>query len=42
MEEESLALEDHSGHNSAASMEEDPFIDSVVAYDSVAATLEEN
>jgi hypothetical protein len=42
VEEEALPLEDHSGHNSAASMEEDPVTDSVVAYDSVAATLEEN
>jgi hypothetical protein len=42
VEEEALPLEEHSRHNSVASMEEDPVTDFVAAYDSVATTMEEN
>jgi hypothetical protein len=42
VEEETLPLEGHSGCNSAASMEEYPVTDSVVSFNFIAATLEEN
>jgi hypothetical protein len=41
VEEEILLPEEHLGHNSTATMEEDPAIDSAAANDFVAATMDE-
>jgi hypothetical protein len=42
VEEEVSPPEDHSGQNSAATMDEDPVTDSVAANDSVVATMDED
>ena len=42
MKEEVLPLNDHLGQNSAATMDEDPVTDSVVANDSAITTMDED